>query len=71
MGVGSTIVPSPRIVPPPAATSAQEALLIRQSLAVNANLQAVANAYCIDREAQAHAALELVAQETDVEGLCS
>jgi P-type conjugative transfer protein TrbJ len=36
--------------------AAQEQLLTRQSLAVNANLQAVANAYWIDREAQARAA---------------
>jgi P-type conjugative transfer protein TrbJ len=44
--------------------SAQEQLLTRQSLAVNANLQAVANAYWIDREAQSRAALDLVTAET-------
>jgi len=44
--------------------SAQEQLLTRQSLAVNANLQAVANAYWIDREAQARATFQLVNTET-------
>jgi P-type conjugative transfer protein TrbJ len=44
--------------------SAQEQLLARQSLAVNANLQAVANAYWIDREAQARAAFQLIAAST-------
>jgi P-type conjugative transfer protein TrbJ len=44
--------------------SAQEQLLTRQSLAVNANLQAVANAYWIDREAQSRAAFQLAASET-------
>jgi P-type conjugative transfer protein TrbJ len=44
--------------------SAQEQLLARQSLAVNANLQAVANAYWIDREAQARAAFQIVAAST-------
>jgi P-type conjugative transfer protein TrbJ len=44
--------------------SAQEQLLTRQSLAVNANLQAVANAYWIDREAQSRAAFQLATTET-------
>ena len=46
------------------AVAAQEQLLSRQSLAVNANLQAVAHAYWIDREAQARAALGLATLET-------
>jgi P-type conjugative transfer protein TrbJ len=44
--------------------SAQEQLLTRQSLAVNANRQAVSDAYWIDREAQARAAFQIVATET-------
>jgi P-type conjugative transfer protein TrbJ len=44
--------------------TAQEQLLGRQALAVSANLQAVGQAYWIDREAQARAALALVAAET-------
>jgi P-type conjugative transfer protein TrbJ len=44
--------------------TAQEQLLARQSLAVNANLEAVAQAYWIDREAQARASFRLVTEET-------
>jgi P-type conjugative transfer protein TrbJ len=44
--------------------TAQEQLLTRQSLAVNANLQAVGQAYWIDREAQARATFRLLAGET-------
>ena len=44
--------------------TAQEQLLTRQSLAVNANLQAVAQAYWIDREAQARATFRVLAAET-------
>jgi P-type conjugative transfer protein TrbJ len=47
---------------------AQEALLSRQSLAVVANEQAVANGYWIDREAQAEATLEGVLQESALAG---
>jgi P-type conjugative transfer protein TrbJ len=48
----------------PAAFSAQEQLLTRQSLAVSANFQAVAGAYWIDREAQGRAAFQALAFET-------
>lgn len=44
--------------------SAQEQLLTRQSLAVGANLQAVADAYWIDREAQARSTFQTVAAAT-------
>jgi P-type conjugative transfer protein TrbJ len=47
-----------------AAFSAQEQLLARQSLAVNANLQAVADAYWINREAQARATFQTVVVAT-------
>jgi P-type conjugative transfer protein TrbJ len=47
-----------------ASFTAQEQLLARQSLAVAANLQAVGQAYWIDREAQARASFRLVAGET-------
>jgi P-type conjugative transfer protein TrbJ len=46
--------------------TAQEQLLARQSLAVSANLQAVAGAYWIDREAQGRAAVEVVLAETSL-----
>jgi P-type conjugative transfer protein TrbJ len=46
--------------------TAQEQLLTRQSLAVNANLQAVGQAYWIDREAQARATFRLLATETSL-----
>jgi P-type conjugative transfer protein TrbJ len=44
--------------------TAQEQLLTRQSLAVSANLQAVGQAYWIDREAQSRATFRLLAGET-------
>jgi P-type conjugative transfer protein TrbJ len=44
--------------------TAQEQLLARQSLAVNANLQAVGQAYWIDREAQARATFRVLTAET-------
>lgn|GEM_PF-240360 len=46
--------------------TAQEQLLTRQSLAVNANLQAVGQAYWIDREAQARATFRRLATETSL-----
>jgi P-type conjugative transfer protein TrbJ len=47
---------------------AQEGLLARQSLAVSANLQAVANAYWLNREAQSQATFALVTTETALAG---
>src|SRR5207302_1778716 len=47
-----------------ASFTAQEQLLTRQSLAVGANLQAVGQAYWIDRAAQARATFRVLAAET-------
>jgi len=47
-----------------AAFSAQEQLLARQSLAVSANLQAVARGYWLNREAQARATFTALAAES-------